>query len=88
MNIPSIVYSNDFDYNRQSDGGKNLNEQLKDKNIIFYDDLSGMNSINLLIKDLPLFHKNSKKVLNNFINTKAKPVSKKEFLIRMKKKIL
>ena len=42
MNIPSIVYSNDFEYNRLSDTGKNINAQLEDKNVVFYDDLSGM----------------------------------------------
>jgi len=87
IGVPTLVYSNDFEYNLTSQEGKKINDELKLCGIVFYDAESGIKSFEKIITDLPGFQKSSSEPLRHFQEAVAFPVSKKLFLQNMDTKI-
>ena len=87
IGVPTLVYSNDFDYKVASDEGKIINDELEDCGMVFYDKESGLRSFEKIVNDSPSFQKASMKPIRQYQEAIAFPVSKKEFLKSIDKKI-
>ena len=79
IGVPAIVYNNHFDYDLASNEGKKINDDLQKSNMLFYDDRSGIGSVEKIINNLPDFHNNAKETINKFRELTAFPVSKEDF---------
>ena len=80
IGVPAIVYDNKFDYNKITKEGKEINDLLHKKKIIFYNEFEGIEIVSSIIKNYSLFYKNSIESINQFQKLTAYPRSKKEFL--------
>ena len=87
IGVPTLVYSNEFDYELASNEGKTINDELENCGIVFYDTESGIKSFERIVNDLNGFQQASKEPIRRFQEAVAYPVSKKEFLKSIDKKI-
>ena len=51
MNLPTLIYSNKFDYSLLCKDGKKINDDLDKNKILFYDEEEAYNCFKLLIKN-------------------------------------
>ena len=87
IGVPTLVYSNEFDYELASNEGKTINDELENCGMVFYDTESGIRSFERIVNDLNGFQQASKEPIRRFQEAVAYPVSKKEFLKSIDKKI-
>ena len=87
IGVPTLVYSNTFCYELASDEGKNINDKLEDCGMVFYEKESGLRSFERIVNDLNGFQQASKEPIRRFQEAIAYPVTKKEFLKSIDKKI-
>lgn len=82
MNIPSVIFSNNFDLNLSSNYGKNINKELYDNSILFYKNFEGVKIISEIISNKKINFKKSliEKIKKNICH----PISRDQFLIKMK----
>ena len=84
IGVPTLIYSNDFDYEIASDEGKKINDELEDCGMVFFDTESGIMSFERIISDLPAFQRESREPIRRFQEAVAYPVTKNEFKQRIK----
>ena len=87
IGVPTLVYANKFDYELASNEGKTINDELENCGMVFYDTESGIRSFERIVNDLNGFQQASKEPIRRFQEAVAYPVSKKEFLKSIDKKI-
>ena len=87
IGVPTLVYSNDFDYKLASNEGKIINDKLQECGVVFYDLEAGIRSFKRILNDLKGFQRVSKEPIRLFQEAVAYPVTKKEFLKSIDKKI-
>ena len=66
IGVPAIVYNNHFDYDLASNEGKKINDEFEKNHILFYDDRSGIESVEKIINNFPNFHRNTVETINKF----------------------
>jgi hypothetical protein len=77
IGVPTLVYSNDFDYNLASQEGKKITDELKLYGIVFFHAEVGIKSFEKIITDLPGFQKSSSEPIRHFREGVAFPVKYK-----------
>ena len=86
IGVPTLVYSNDFDYELASDEGKKINDELENCGVVFYDSKSGIKSFERILNDLPGFQRVSKEPKRQIQRAAAYPVSKNIFIQNLENK--
>jgi hypothetical protein len=85
IGVPTLVYSNELDYELASNEGKTINDELENCGIVFYDTESGIKSFERIVNDLNGFQQASKEPIRRFQEAVAYPVSAEEFRSKLKK---
>ena len=85
IGVPVMVYNSKFSYSQISDEGKKINDELEEAGIIFYDEKLGMKSFSNFINKSDILIKETENVLRKYIDMNSFPISKINFLQKMKK---
>ena len=70
--------------NKLSDEGKKINDKFENCGMVFYDTESGIKSFEGVVNDLLTFQEASKRTIRRFQEEIAYPVSKNEFIQKLK----
>lgn len=85
IGIPSLIYSNNFDYKISSAFGKKINDELLSNKILFYD----LNNANICFENLLdnyfSYFKDNKNIFLEYNNSIANPINKSNFLYKLNK---
>ena len=85
IGVPTVVFSNRFDYEIASNEGKRINDELENCGVLFYNEEAGIKSFKKVVNDLPSFQESSKEPIKQFQEAVAYPVSAEEFRCKIKK---
>jgi len=85
IGVPTLVFSNRFDYEMASEEGKRINDELEKSGMIFYDEEAGIKSFDGLVNNLNSLQEASKDPILQFQEAIAYPVSAEEFRSKLKK---
>ena len=88
IGVPTLVFSNRFDYEIASEEGKRINDELEKSGVIFYDQEAGIKSFGGLVNNLNSFQEASKDPIRQFQEAVAFPVSAEEFRSKLKKSLV
>ena len=88
IGVPTLVYSNRFDYEIASNEGKRINDELENCGVLFYNEEVGIKSFDGLVNNLNSFQEASKDPIRQFQEAVAYPVSAEEFRSKMKKSLV
>ena len=87
MNIPSIIFNNQYDYDAASPLGKEINDLLYQNEILFYDEKEGINIIKKMLPDISKFNESKIDIYKRFQDLICYPISKLEFISRLNTKL-
>ena len=87
IGVPTLVYRKNIDYELVSDKSKKINDKLHNCGVFFFDMHKGIQSFEKILSDLNGFQEESRSALRCFQGLSAYPVSKKEYLKNLNKKI-
>ena len=87
IGVPTLVYRKNIDYELVSDKSRKINDKLHNCGVFFFDMHKGIQSFEKILSDLNGFQKESRSALRCFQGLSAYPVSKKEYLKNLNKKI-
>ena len=82
--VEEEAYNKEFDYEIASDEGKKINDKFENCGLVFYDTESGIKSFERIVNDLLTFQKAHKRTIRRFQEEIAYPVSKNEFIQKLK----
>ena len=66
IGVPTLVFSNRFDYEIASEEGKRINDELEKSGMVFYDEEAGIKSFDGLVNNLNSFQEASKDPIRQF----------------------
>ncbi len=87
IGVPTLIYNCKYYLDNTSNFGKKINSNLEKSKIIFMNKKKGIENFDFIINNINLFKKNSKKHINQFIESVAFPISRnklKENLLNIK----
>jgi len=87
IGVPTLVYRKNIDYELVSDKSRKINDKLHNCGVFFFDMHKGIQSFEKILSDLNGFQEESRSALRCFQGLSAYPVSKKEYLKNLNKKI-
>ncbi len=85
IEIPALVYGHKYYYSQSSKNGREINDELEDVGILFYDKKTGIKSFNNIINDSSKFAQSTKEVIEKYKLMNSYPISKKNFLEKIDK---
>ena len=74
IGVPTLVFSNRFDYEIASEEGKRINEELEKSGIIYYDEEAGIKSFDGLVNNVNSIQEASKDPIRQFQEAVGYPV--------------
>ena len=84
MDVPTFIYSHDYFYTQATKNGRKINDELEKNGILFYDKVSGMQSLNNFILNKEEFINSTKEIIKKFQKNISYSVSKEQFIESLK----
>jgi len=84
MDVPTFIYSHDYFYTQATKNGRKINDELEKNRILFYDKISGMQSLNNFILNKEEFINSTKEIIKKFQKKISYSVSKEQFIESLK----
>lgn len=83
IGIPTIIFSNKFDYKIACKDGKKINDRFEKNNIIFYDVKKGLKCFELLLKNYNNYKLINQNLISDYQNLIACPIDKHSFINKL-----
>ncbi len=87
IGIPTLVFSNRFDYSLCSNFGKKINDDLEKKQLLFYDTNKGLENFEYLLENYNDYYTNNENIFKKYEDAIAYPIDKINFKEKLKNKI-